>query len=218
MLLALLLACSPVIAEPAGPPTVAAIGDSLSSGYGPNTQPEWPATLPSDWFVVNYSYAGAKVLPNLYREEWSGVGPLSDSQYGGARDVRFRVVVVLGGTNDCVAGANSSTIAKGLTAILSEAAAQGALAVPVTIPPNKGATGFTWTSGIDSCRLAINEYLRTWARQHGAPYVDADALLRDPADAQQLASWADAGDHAHLSPAAAARLGLEVQAIIRSHL
>ncbi len=81
--------------------------------------------------------------------------------------------------------------------IIARAHARGLKVYGATIAPYKGA-GY-WSPAGEAMRAAVNAWIRTGGAFDGV--IDFDAVLRDPADPEQMRADYNAGDHLHGSDA-----------------
>lgn len=110
-----------------------------------------------------------------------------------------RTVILLEGVNDILnlEHPDPETLKLALRHIAAQAHAKGLRIAVGTITPIKG-----WRSYIeerDKLRQAVNEFIRTSGDFDVV--VDFDAVVRDPADPQQINPPYDSGDHLHPSDA-----------------
>lgn len=202
-----------VIAAPSAA-TIVALGNSITDGRGSGTNKNnrWPDNLaqrlqanPSTRAisVVNAGIGGNAVLRG-------GLGPTALNRF--ERDVLNRPnvkwVLLLEGVND-IGGStaqNADAVADGLIAayktMVDQAHARGIKMYGCTILPFAKA-------GYDSpeherARQTVNTYIR----QKGAfdAVIDFDAVMRDPANPQQLIPAGDTGDHLHPNEAGYVRM------------
>jgi lysophospholipase L1-like esterase len=188
-----------VAAPDAVPPTVIAVGDSLTDAPLPaDTWNRWTDVLAQriDAPVVNAAIAGNRVLLE------GGFGRPLVERFD--RDVLERdgagTVVLLAGTNDLSRDLPAADLRRELAALCAKARDAGLRVVLVTIPPADERTPLA-----QAARREVNAWVRSGVAADVV--VDADAVLRDPADPERLASAFDHGDGLHLSPAGHRALG-----------
>lgn len=180
----------------AGPAAVLAVGDSLTDApLPPGSRSRWTdvlaARLPGTP-VVSAAVAGSRV-----RLE-GGLGRPLRERFD--RDVLSRegvgTVVLLAGTNDLARDLPAQQLVADLAALADRARAAGLRVVLATLPPARDRT---------AAQTAARHEVNAWVRSAEA-FVDADAVLRDPADPERLRPAYDA-DGLHLTAAGQRALG-----------
>lgn len=189
--------------EPAaGAPTgVLAVGDSLTDApLSPDRYERWSdrlaARLGPRVAVANAAIGGNRV------QLAGGYGPTLLTRF--ARDVTSRpgigTVVLLAGTNDVAAGLPAAVLTSRLAQLCDQAHAAGLRVVLLTLPP-----AHRRPARLEPVRAAVDRWIRTASAADAV--VDADAVLRDPAQPTHLLPRYDRGDGLHLSPAGHRALG-----------
>ncbi|WP_156361818.1 GDSL-type esterase/lipase family protein [Sphingomonas sp. Leaf343] len=203
--------------------TVVAIGDSITDGYGvkPERNTRWPDILAtrlrstaatSRIGVVNAGIGGNRILLD-------GLGPNLMARFD--RDVvsrsGVRWAILLEGVNDLgvltrdapATPAQHAGIIAGITAayrqLAARAHAQGIALIGGTITPFGGNDYYHPGPATEADRQAINAFIRGSGVFDAV--IDFDALLRDPAMPDRLASRYDSGDHLHPSEAGYRAMG-----------
>lgn len=204
----------------AAPPAAAivAFGDSITDGLGSTADRNrrWPDVLAERlaargggaWGVVNEGISGNRLL-----HDGAGDSALKrfDRDVLGAAGARY--LVVFEGVNDLGLASLPPEMAArfGMTGdpvtadqligadkqIIARAHARGLKVYGATIAPYKGA-GY-WSPAGEAMRAAVNAWIRTGGAFDGV--IDFDAVLRDPADPEQMRADYNAGDHLHGSDA-----------------
>lgn len=166
LLLTLILLCAPPVAF-AQAPAVLVLGDSLSAGYGIDTERGWVARLAEriereglPHRVVNAAVSGETTAGGLTR-----LPALLDRH-------RPAVLVIQLGANDGLRGWDFSVIHDNLTRLVTQGREAGArvLLIGVRLPPNYGAS---YTDGFQAVFMRV-------AAEQGVPLVPA--LLKDVAE------------------------------------
>lgn len=197
-----------VAAEAGGSGSVVAVGDSLTDD----------ALLPADshlrWTdvlaerldgrpVVNAAIAGNCIVCE------AGYGPPLVERF--SRDALSRsgigIVVVLAGTNDLALRVPTPQLVDELRQLVAAAQAEAVQVLLVTIPP---------AAQREPAQLAARHAVNDWIRDDSGAdaVVDADRLLRDPAEPERLAPGYDYGDGLHLSVAGHRALAAAVAAAL----
>jgi lysophospholipase L1-like esterase len=99
-------------------------------------------------------------------------------------DLKPKVVVILGGTNDIAGNTGPETLAQieGYIASMADLAhANGIRVVLCSVTP---AFDYSWKPGLQPAPkiLALNAWLRTYAAAHGDIYVDYHSAMKDERD------------------------------------
>lgn len=192
-----------VVAAPKQPATVAALGDSITDGYGstPNTNSRWPDFLARDLLdgpkskadgpkskamgVINEGISGNKVL-----SDGAGVSALARFDRDVLAKPGVETVILLEGINDISGGATADQVISGYRQLIARAHAEGTCILGGTLTPFE-------TAGAqrEVYRTAVNEFIRTSGEFDGV--VDFDAAIRDPANQDGMLPAYDSGDHLH---------------------
>lgn len=212
--------------EVAGAPaagTIAAIGDSITDGYGvkPERNTRWtdvlaqrlrarPATQAIG--VVNAGIGGNRVLLD-------GLGPNLLARFD--RDVvarsGVRWVIVLEGINDlgvltreapATPAQHAALVAElkaGFTQMAARAHAHGIKVIGGTVMPFGGNTYYHPDAANEADRQAINAFIRTAGVFDAV--IDFDRSMRDQAHPDRLSPRYDSGDHLHPSEAGYRAMG-----------
>jgi lysophospholipase L1-like esterase len=111
--------------------------------------------------------------------------------------IGVRTVITDLGINDIWMSNDSATaIITTLRQLNQQIKEHGAVSLVATLAPYKGNGGpGVWTPEKEATRQAVNDYLRHSTEFDGL--IDFDAVLRDPADPEQLLPAFDSGDHIH---------------------
>lgn len=165
---------------------VAAIGDSITSQAGPETQRNakgyinWMGLLSDQQarWDLQEATSGHKVADVLS----TAVPAIT------ARDTRPDYCIVLAGTNDLSAGTSLSNITSDLAEIYARLRAAGIVPVPATLPPN-GTSSYHATIG------KVNTWIARHAAEHGYPMLDFFGALVDPSTNKYDSSLSDDGVH-----------------------
>jgi lysophospholipase L1-like esterase len=199
---------------------LAVIGDSFTDGRGSTTNgnDRWPDQLlgrlradprTANVAVINQGAGGNRVLND-------GLGPSALSRLD--RDILaqpgVRWLIVFIGVNDIgTAGATKgeqAQVAKDLIdaydQIMTRVQAHDIQVVLATLPPFGGNDTYDDAGG---WREGARHIVNSWIRASG-PFLDFDAVTRDPADPARLLAAVDTGDHLHLNPAGYQRLAAAV--------
>lgn len=172
---------------------IVALGDSLSEGED---------------FVYGYVPALRAAMPTTHVLAQGNAGETTTQILARVQSeaVAFRPVatVVLGGTNDLGADRSAAAIQTDLQAIYAALDAAGITAILVTIPPGN----------FSAPREATRQTVNAWLRGRGRPLVDADLVLRDPADPDSLRAGYGLGDNLHLTPTGNAALAAAIADVV----
>ncbi len=212
--------------EVAGAPTagtIAAIGDSITDGYGvkPEHNTRWPDVLaerlrarPATQAigVVNAGIGGNRVLLD-------GLGPNLLARFD--RDVIARSgvhwAIVLEGVNDLGVlsrdapatpaqhAALVTQLKAGFTQLVERAHAHGITVIGGTVMPFGGNSYYHPDAANEADRQAINTFIRTAGVFDAV--IDFDRSMRDPAHPDRLSPRYDSGDHLHPSEAGYRAMG-----------
>jgi lysophospholipase L1-like esterase len=212
-----------VIDSASGAGTVVALGDSITDGHAATTNgnDRWtdafaaelqgsPATR--DIAVSNRGTGGNHLLID-------GLGPNALARFD--RDVLapagVKWVIVFEGVNDLgglsirgdappnAHAAMVANIEAAYMQMIARAHAHGIRVFGATITPYGGSGYYHPFPSNEADRQAINAWIR--AAGHFDGVVDFDAVVRDPAHADQLLPAFDCGDHLHPSPAGYRAMG-----------
>jgi lysophospholipase L1-like esterase len=185
---------------------VLAVGDSLTDPpLPPDTYERWTDLVAAGTGrpVANVGIGGNRVvLPG-------GYGSTLVERFD--RDVLQRpgatTLVLFAGTNDVSVGISRDELTARLQALCVKAKQRGLRIVLVTLAPahKRAAT-------LETTRQQVNAWIRTTPDADAV--VDADALLRDPANPRRLRSSYDLGDGLHLSAEGHRAVGTAVLASI----
>ena len=194
------------VRAPAAPPGVLVVGDSLTDPkvLGPDRYVRWTDVLSSrlpDRPVVNAAIDGNRLLAP------GGYGPTATERFD--RDVLrspgVGTLLLLVGTNDIPSGPTADEITAALDGLVDRARRRGIRPVLLTLLPA-------------GQRMPAYEQIRTqvnqWIRDSKEQVIDAEAVVRDPAQPTRLLPAYDHGDGLHLSEAGHRALGAAVAAAI----
>lgn len=171
---------------------ISVIGDSITDGRGTTTncQNRWTDILSKrllanegteDVAVVNKGLGGNTVLRG-------GLGPTARTRY--ERDLfeepGIKYIIIFEGVNDLGGSRNGIETANGIIEVYKEiiekAKKKKIKVFGATVMPFKGNRYFT--EDHEAGRQLLNEWIRTYEGFDGV--IDFDAVMRDPADPQQL--------------------------------
>ena len=194
------------------PRTLVALGDSITDGAGstPDADRRWPDALAAEMAgqgtgVLNAGIAGGRLL-----RDGMGVSALERLEHDVFQQPGLNAVVVLLGTNDIGwprgpfapndVPVTPDELIVGYRQLIAKARLHDIRIVAVTLPPFKHALEGTpleghFSEAKERIRKAVNDWIRTSGEFDAV--ADADAALRDPADAERLAAVFDSGDHLH---------------------
>lgn len=194
------------------PRTLVALGDSITDGAGstPDADRRWPDALAAETAgqgigVLNAGIGGGRLL-----RDGMGVSGLERLERDVFQQPGLSVVVVLLGTNDIgwpggpfaptEAPVTPDELIAGYRQLIAKARLHDVRIVGVTLPPFKHALEGTpleghYSEAKERTREAVDDWIRS-SKEFDA-VADADAALRDPADAARLAPALDSGDHLH---------------------
>jgi len=197
---------------PAALGTVATLGDSITDGVTSTVGADhrWPDYLARRLLalppgrqcgVVNQGISGNRILLDGSAAGSSTAAAGQSAVARLQRDVLSRTgartLIVFEGINDIIWVPNQldpQVIIRGLEQIIRQAHAVGVRVIGATITPAGGYAG-----GFDAQQEATRESVNAWIRDSDTydAVADFDAVLRDPADPQQIAPQYDSGDHLH---------------------
>lgn len=187
---------------------VICFGDSITDGVHSmeNANARWPDILAQrlqkngktkTLSVLNQGISGNRLL-------LEGAGPAALARFD--RDViaqaGARYLIVLEGINDIGTAFNPSHPGKPITAddliigfkqMAERAHSHGIKIFGATVTPYVGA-GYSSPTG-EAIRKTLNEWIRTSKELDGV--IDFDKVVRDPANPDVMAAFADSGDHLH---------------------
>lgn len=180
--------------------TVAALGDSITDGFGSTfgADNRWPDYLAerllqrpqdSQAGVANEGISGNRVLGG-------GFGQSALVRFD--RDVLdqpgVETVILLEGINDINTGATSDELIAGYRELIARAHADNTCIIGGTLTPNENG-GFVR----ESQRQAVNKFILTSGEFDGV--IDFDAAVRNPIDPSRFLDPYDSGDGLHPSDA-----------------
>ncbi|GLY85490.1 SGNH/GDSL hydrolase family protein [Actinoallomurus iriomotensis] len=193
-----------VVTAPRTVSTVAALGDSITSGVGStqNANHRWPDLLADRLralpparrlAVTNEGISANQVLKD-------GVGRSGRTRL--VQDVLtkpgVRTVILFEGVNDIgTGGASADALIAGYRDMVAKAHAAGRCLIGATITPFGGSVYEGDRN--EAVRQEVNAFIRTSGVFDGV--VDYDQATRDPDDPTRLLPADDSGDHLHLSDA-----------------
>ncbi|MEU4481888.1 SGNH/GDSL hydrolase family protein [Micromonospora sp. NPDC023966] len=185
--------------------TVAALGDSITDGYGStrDANHRWPDYLarriaeqpPAHQFgVMNEGISGNRVLTD-------GAGVNVQARFD--RDVLsqpdVRTVILMEGINDIGGGVATSAdqLISAYRILIARAHADQTCILGATLTPFEGAGYYS------PAKEVIREEVNTWIRTSGEfdGVIDFDQVTRDPANPMRFLPAYDVGDHLHPSDA-----------------
>ncbi|GAA4629952.1 SGNH/GDSL hydrolase family protein [Actinoallomurus vinaceus] len=191
---------------------VVAFGDSITDGYGSTAGADarYPDALAERLMaqgrarpVLNAGIAGNKVLND---STCLGEKATARFQRDALDQPRVRTVIVLEGINDILHSetppspctvpnprVTAQELIAGYRKLIRTAHASKVRIVGATLPPFKGAYGYTERG--EEVREAVNKWIRS-SREYDA-VVDFDRALADPADLDRIRPALDSGDHLH---------------------
>jgi lysophospholipase L1-like esterase len=190
--------------------TILAIGDSLSDArLTPGQYARWSDVL-TDRLRGQAPVANAAIDGNRLLAP-GGYGPTITQRFD--RDVLSRAgvgtLVMLAGTNDITAGVTAEQLTTQLASLVARAHDRGLRVVLMTLTP-----AHKRTADKEQVRQAVNSWIRTAGTADQV--IDADAVLRDPAQPRRLLPSYDFGDGLHLSVAGQHALGEAVAKALRT--
>lgn len=176
--------------------TVAALGDSITDGFGstPNANHRW-----TDYLAERISTRPPPGRPGVANEGISGNRVLSGG-FGQSARQRFdrdvlgragvETAILLEGINDINTGSSADQLIAGYRQLISRAHAQDVCLLGGTLTPNEGGG-----ADAEARRQAVNDFVRTSGEFDGV--IDFDAALRDPTDPRRFLDAYDSGDGLH---------------------
>ncbi len=179
--------------------SVVALGDSITDGanstWGANLR--WPDQLADRLSghvgVLNAGISGNRLLLD---GGGNGVNALARLDRDVLNQSGARTVIVFEGINDIQQTPHQTDpnkIIAALKQVASRAHDRGLRVLGATITPWKGWRSYT--PELEETRQAVNRFIRTSRLFDG--FIDFDAVIRDPADPQQMKPEYDSGDHLH---------------------
>ncbi|MFC7985289.1 GDSL-type esterase/lipase family protein [Streptomyces sp. NPDC057336] len=201
--------------------TVVALGDSITDGFGSDTNANnrWTDILAERlheaagdgrdtprYSVVNQGISGNRILTSRAGRPADNPSALSRFERDVLERTNVKAVVIVLGVNDILHSpelADREGILDGLRTMVDRAHGRGLKVIGATIMPFGGHGGYT--KAREDMRQQINEEIRS-GRVFDA-VVDFDKALRDPYDPRRLRSHYDSGDHLHPSDEGYERMG-----------
>ncbi|WCN01543.1 SGNH/GDSL hydrolase family protein [Streptomyces sp. M92] len=201
--------------------TVVALGDSITDGFGSDTNANnrWTDTLAERlheaagngrdtprYSVVNQGISGNRILTSRAGRPADNPSALSRFERDVLERTNVKAVVIVLGVNDILHSpelADREGILDGLRTMVDQAHGRGLKVIGATIMPFGGHGGYT--KARENMRQQINEEIRSGHVFDAV--VDFDKALRDPYDPRRLRSDYDSGDHLHPSDKGYERMG-----------
>ncbi|MFC7882960.1 SGNH/GDSL hydrolase family protein [Streptomyces sp. NPDC057376] len=201
--------------------TVVALGDSITDGFGSDTNANnrWTDTLAERlheaagdgrdtprYSVVNQGISGNRILTSRAGRPADNPSALSRFERDVLDRTNVKAVVIVLGVNDILHSpelADREGILDGLRTMVDQAHGRGLKVIGSTIMPFGGHGGYT--KARENMRQQINEEIRSGHVFDAV--VDFDKALRDPYDPRRLRSDYDSGDHLHPSDKGYERMG-----------
>ncbi|MFD0055984.1 SGNH/GDSL hydrolase family protein [Streptomyces sp. NPDC127168] len=201
--------------------TVVAIGDSITDGFGSETNANhrWTDVLAERlheaagdgrdaprYSVVNQGISGNRILTSRTGRPADNPSALSRFERDVLQRTNVKAVVIVLGVNDILNSpelADRDSILVGLRTLTDRAHARGLRVVGATIMPFGGYRNYT--PAREAMRQQVNAEIRS-----GRVFdevVDFDKALRDAYDPRRLRGDYDSGDHLHPSDKGYARMG-----------
>ncbi|MET8903105.1 SGNH/GDSL hydrolase family protein [Streptomyces sp. NPDC004538] len=201
--------------------TVVAIGDSITDGFGSETNANhrWTDVLAERlheaagdgrdaprYSVVNQGISGNRILTSRTGRPADNPSALSRFERDVLQRTNVKAVVIVLGVNDVLNSpelADRDSILAGLRTLTDRAHARGLRVVGATIMPFGGYRNYT--PAREAMRQQVNAEIRS-----GRVFdevVDFDKALRDAYDPRRLRGDYDSGDHLHPSDKGYARMG-----------
>lgn len=121
-------------------------------------------------------------------------------------------VIVFMGTNDIRRGGTTGNVIGGLAEIAKRIRAAGHRAIGVTIIPRHNIAATPENSGWNDAKTQTRREVNQWIRSRGSfdAVIDFDAVVRDPAQPNQMQAAFNCGDGIHPSPAGYFAMGRAV--------
>ncbi|MEU6451004.1 SGNH/GDSL hydrolase family protein [Streptomyces sp. NPDC046979] len=201
--------------------TVVAIGDSITDGFGSETNANhrWTDVLAERlheaagdgrdaprYSVVNQGISGNRILTSRTGRPADNPSALSRFERDVLQRTNVKAVVIVLGVNDILNSpelADRDSILAGLRTLTDRAHARGLRVVGATIMPFGGYRNYT--PAREAMRQQVNAEIR-FGRVFDE-VVDFDKALRDAYDPRRLRGDYDSGDHLHPSDKGYARMG-----------
>ncbi|MFC7816510.1 GDSL-type esterase/lipase family protein [Streptomyces sp. NPDC057367] len=201
--------------------TVVALGDSITDGFGSDTNANnrWTDTLAERlheaagngrdtprYSVVNQGISGNRILTSRAGRPADNPSALSRFERDVLERTNVKAVVIVLGVNDILHSpelADREGILDGLRTMVDQAHGRGLKVIGATIMPFGGHGGYT--KARENMRQQINEEIRSGHVFDAV--VDFDKALRDAYDPRRLRSDYDSGDHLHPSDKGYERMG-----------
>lgn len=215
---------------PRGAGVVAALGDSITDGYGSSAGQarRWPDVLARRLAAAGRSVAvvnegiggnrlladglGASVLARLDRDVLALPGVETVVVMIGINDIGFSGGLVPGAAREVI---QADALIAGYRQVIARAHLKGLTVIGATLTPFEG--GSAYSPAKETVRQAVN----AWIRSSGAfdSVIDFDAALRDPDHPSRLRARFDQGDHIHPSDAGYEAMGqaLDLAALAGGH-
>ncbi|MFG3015290.1 GDSL-type esterase/lipase family protein [Streptomyces cinerochromogenes] len=198
--------------------SVVAFGDSLTDGNGstPDTNHRWPDRLAQRLSGLRTGVLNAGIAGNRLLRDGTGPSALARLDADALDRAGVRSLVVLEGINDIKgvpAADDPAAFAAAYRTLVARAHARGIRVVGVTLTPYRGYPA--WTDAGEEVRQRVNAFIRTGGAFDAV--ADADAALRDPADAGRILPAYDPGDHLHFNDAGMAAVADTVHRALTAH-
>ncbi|MEW2131238.1 GDSL-type esterase/lipase family protein [Streptomyces sp. NPDC005435] len=178
--------------------SVVALGDSLTDGTGstPDTNHRWPDLLADRLRRHRLGVLNAGIGGNRLLRDGTGPSALARLDTDALDRAGVRYLVLFEGVNDLngtPAAIDPAAYEEAYRTIVARAHARGIRVVGVTLTPYRGHPAYT------AAREGVRQRVNAFIRDGGVfdAVADADAALRDPADAERLLPRYDPGDHLH---------------------
>ncbi len=199
--------------------SIAILGNSITDGKGSttNAQDRWPDIMSAamnNGTGFNLFKVGKTGVLNL------GIGNnrILSTGLGQPGKVRFdrdileqrglRAIIIFEAINDLGTSVNPEETARQLVTeylvMIKKAHARGLKVFMGTITPFRGCKGY-FTEEREKARKVVNSWIRTTHDIDG--FIDFDALMRDPANPEQLRREWQIGDWLHPNPAGYKQMG-----------
>jgi lysophospholipase L1-like esterase len=197
------------VAAAPGTPAIVVVGDSIADGIGstPDRNARWPdvlAQLQPAVAVANAGIAGNRILRDGAKP-FVGPSTLARFERDALDQPGVRWIVLAHGINDIVASdmlrepaqhASSEQIIEGMRTLVRRAHARGVKVWGATLLPFGGVKApLVHSVAGEAKRQAVNAWMR--ASGEFDVVLDADLLMRDPAQPERLRVEFDSGDHLH---------------------
>nr|WP_202485954.1 GDSL-type esterase/lipase family protein [Streptomyces sp. SID4985] len=178
--------------------SVVALGDSLTDGTGstPDTNHRWPDLLADRLRRHRLGVLNAGIGGNRLLRDGTAPSALARLDTDALDRAGVRFLVLFEGVNDIngtPAATDPDAYAAAYRTIVARAHARGIRVVGVTLTPYRGHPAYS------AAREGVRQRVNAFIRERGVfdAVADADAALRDPADAGRLSPRYDPGDHLH---------------------